>query len=245
MKHLFVSDCHLSPDRPEVIGSFINFLASIDAAEVKQLYILGDFFDVWIGDDDSECAMPDVIGALRELSARVPVFYMRGNRDFLVDSVFARRSGCQFLPDVCVRTFDGEAVLLMHGDLLCTGDRAYQAYRKVIRHPQTRRLIMALKPSLRKRIATGLRGYSGAANKRKTAAKMDVEQPAVNDYMNRFSVTRLIHGHTHQHAIYDFTLNGAPAQRIVLGSWHCNGSILELINGQAALCTLEIGGTPG
>lgn len=239
MKTFFVSDCHLSPERPKVIEYFGNFLDTV-GNEADQLFILGDLFDLWLGSDACSDSTCEVIDALKTLSEKMPVFFMRGNRDFLIDESFIARSGCRLLPDICLHRFDGEPILLMHGDLLCTDDRAYQIYRRIIRHPLTQHLVMSIRPDLRQRTANSLRGYSSRSLKAKPLDRTDAVQSTVENYMKRFSVNRLIHGHTHRPAIHEFELGGKPSQRIVLGDWYQNGSVLELENSQINLRTLPI-----
>lgn len=239
MKTAFISDCHISPERPEIIDYFDTFLKTI-GNEADQLFILGDLFDLWLGDDVRSADTKRIVDALRGLSKKIPVFCMRGNRDFLLDRDFAARSGCRLLPDICLHRFDEEPILLMHGDLLCTDDRSYQIYRYIIRHPLSRRLILSLKPGQRQRIANYLRTYSSKAIKTKSLIRMDAAQPSVEDYMTRFTVSRLVHGHTHRPAIHEFNLNGKPVQRVVLGDWYRNGSVLEFEAGQMNLRTLTI-----
>ncbi len=239
MKTVFVSDCHISPERPEIIEYFDTFLRTV-GNEADQLFILGDLFDLWLGDDIPSDDGERISVALRQLSKEIPVFCMRGNRDFLIGGDFAARSGCRLLPDICLRRFDEELILLMHGDLLCAADRSYQIYRRIVRHPLTYRLIMSIKPERRRRIANALRNYSSKAVKTKPLIEMDAAQSAVEEYMTRFAVTRLVHGHTHRPAIHEFELNGKPAQRIVLGDWYHNGSALELEAGRMNLRSLTI-----
>ena len=229
MTALFVSDCHLSPERPHIMDCFAGFLRG-RAKRAEQLFILGDLFDYWIGDDDPAEEFTDVIEALAGLSASVPVYFIAGNRDFMVGARFAQRTGCRLLPDMHILDAD-HPTLLMHGDLLCTADTGYQRYRRVIRHPLTMAAVRRLRPGWRRRLALSLRQKSRNAMTRKSEATMDVEQHTVTAYMRRFSVRRLIHGHTHRPAIHDFTMDGEPAQRIVLGDWYEQGSVLELDGG--------------
>jgi len=230
MSALFVSDCHLSPERPHIMDCFAGFLRG-RARRAGQLFILGDLFDYWIGDDDPAEEFAGVFRELAALGARIPVWFIAGNRDFMAGAQFARRTGCRLLPDLHVFNAD-RPTLLMHGDLLCTADITYQRYRRVIRHPLTmaaaRRLFWRSDSAMRRRQSS----LSRRAMAGKSEAVMDVEQRAVTACMRRFSVRRLIHGHTHRPAIHDFTLDGEPAQRIVLGDWYEQGSVLELDNGR-------------
>lgn len=233
MSALFVSDCHLSPERPHIMDCFAGFLQG-RARRAEQLFILGDLFDYWIGDDDPAEEFADVFRALAALGARIPVWFIAGNRDFMAGAQFARRTGCRLLPDTHVFNAD-RPTLLMHGDLLCTADTGYLRYRRIVRHPLTMAAARRLRLNWRRRIALSLRRNSRRAMAGKSEAVMDVEQRTVAAYMRRFSVRRLIHGHTHRPAIHDFTLDGEPAQRIVLGDWYEQGSVLELDNGRLRL----------
>ena len=237
MTELFVSDCHLSSERAHAIERFIGFLQG-RARHAERLFVLGDLFDYWIGDDDATREFDAVVEALAVLNESTPVHFIAGNRDFLIGERFARRSGCRLLPQTHVVKTQGAATLLMHGDLLCTGDTAYQRYRRVIRHPLTLAAIRRLRPGWRRRLAALLRRRSRDAIRRKPAAIMDVDEATVAAYMRRYAVRRLIHGHTHRPAIHDFTLDGKPAQRIVLGDWYERGSVLELKRGRPTLLTI-------
>ena len=230
MTALFVSDCHLSPERPHIMDCFAGFLRG-RARRADQLFILGDLFDYWVGDDDPAEEFAGVFRALAELGARIPVYFIAGNRDFMAGAQFARRTGCRLLPDLHVLDAD-RPTLLMHGDLLCTADTGYQRYRRIIRHPLAMAAARRLKLDWRRRIALSLRQSSRRAMAGQSETVSDVEQRAVTACMRRFSVRRLIHGHTHRPAIHDFTVDGEPAQRIVLGDWYEQGSVLELDNGR-------------
>lgn len=233
MSALFVSDCHLSPERPHIMDCFTGFLQG-RARRADQLFILGDLFDYWIGDDDPAEEFAGVFRALAALGARIPVWFIAGNRDFMAGAQFARRTGCRLLPDTHVLNAD-RPTLLMHGDLLCTADTGYLRYRRIVRHPLAMAAARRLRLNWRRRIALSLRQTSRRAMAGKSEAVMDVEQRTVTAYMRRFSVRRLIHGHTHRPAIHDFTLDGEPAQRIVLGDWYEQGSVLELDGGRLRL----------
>ena len=237
MTELFVSDCHLSAERAHAIERFIGFLHG-RARHAERLFILGDLFDYWIGDDAPAREFDAVVQALATVSESTPVHFIAGNRDFLIGERFARRSGCRLLPQEHVIETQGATVLLMHGDLLCTGDTAYQRYRRVIRHPLTLAAIHRLRPAWRRRLAVLLRRRSRDAIRRKPAAIMDVDETTVAACMRRHAVRRLIHGHTHRPAIHDFVLDGEPAQRIVLGDWYERGSVLELTHGRPTLLTI-------
>lgn len=227
MTTLFISDLHLDGSRPETTELFLEFLEE-EAAEASALYILGDFFEVWIGDDDDDLHHVQVMAGLKALSSSgVPVHLMHGNRDFLIGKRFAERTGVKLLADPTVIDLGGPT-LLMHGDTLCTDDLQYQKARRFLRNRLVQGIYLALPLSLRRRIAA----YARAKSKTDTAAKasyiMDVNQQAVEEAMRQHGVTRLIHGHTHRPAIHRFkSKDGKAMERIVLGDWYDQSSILR------------------
>ena len=228
MTTLFISDLHLDGSRPETTAQFLKFLAE-EARGAAALYILGDFFEVWIGDDDDDPHHARVMDGLRTLTAAgVPVFLMHGNRDFLIGERFAGRTGVKLLSDPALVDLDGKPTLLMHGDTLCTDDLQYQRARRFMRNGLVQGVYLALPLSLRRRIAA----YARAKSQKDTAAKasyiMDVNQDTVESVMAQHGVTRLIHGHTHRPAIHRFKgADGKAMERIVLGDWYEQSSILR------------------
>jgi UDP-2,3-diacylglucosamine hydrolase len=227
MTTLFVSDLHLHASRPAVTACFLRFL-SHTASQAQALYILGDLFESWIGDDAPGPTGIEVGAALRELTDRgIPCNFMQGNRDFLISRHFAARSGLALLPDETVIDLHGERALLMHGDTLCTDDHAYQRYRRIVHWPATQALYLALPVRARNHVEAQLRSRSTAAYDSKPAMVMDVNQRAVTAAMERHGVSLLIHGHTHRPAIHRFeTADRKAARRIVLGDWYEQGSVL-------------------
>ncbi len=223
---LFISDLHLEPERPDITQCFFNFLKH-EAPKADALYILGDFFEVWIGDDENTPFQRMVIAALKQLTdTGLPVYFMRGNRDFLIGDAFIRSTGCRFLQDPAVIHLYGKKVLLAHGDALCTSDHKHQAFRKYAQDPHYNRFFLKLPLWMRRTIARSIRK---ASQKHTTTAPyiiMDVTQAAVEQQMREHQVTQLIHGHTHRPAIHSFMLEDKPAERIVLGDWHTQGSML-------------------
>jgi UDP-2,3-diacylglucosamine hydrolase len=223
---LFIADLHLDGTRPRLIELFIQFLRD-RARHAAALYILGDLYEYWIGDDAPAAALRPTMAALAELHrSGVAVFFLHGNRDFLIDRGFARETGCQLLPEAVVIDLFGQPTLIMHGDTLCTDDQAYQAFRARIRNPVVRRILLSLSVRMRQRIARGLRDQSRRAIGDKTPEIMDVNPQAVEAAMRKHGVRRLIHGHTHRPAVHEFEIDGAPATRIVLGDWYEQGSVL-------------------
>lgn len=217
---VFVSDLHLSPDRPATVGLFLAFLAG-RAREADQLYLLGDIFDAWIGDDDEGTPNAEVKAALAAVTASgVRCHLMHGNRDFLIGRTFCRETGCRLLRDPTLARFAGEPTLLMHGDLLCTDDVAYQRFRRRIRNPLVQRLFLWRSLAARRQVAADYRSKSGAATAEKTLDIMDVNQETVALYLRRYGATRLIHGHTHRPGDHRLQIDGREAVRSVLAEWH-------------------------
>ncbi|NUU64749.1 UDP-2,3-diacylglucosamine diphosphatase [Enterobacteriaceae bacterium BIT-l23] len=228
MATLFIADLHLCAEEPAITAGFLRFLAG-DARKADALYILGDLFEAWIGDDDPEPLHRQVAQALRSLvDSGVPCFFIHGNRDFLVGQRFARESGMQLLPEEQVLSIDGRRVLIMHGDTLCTDDHGYQAFRARVHQGWLQTLFLALPLFIRKRIAARMRAGSKAANGSKSMEIMDVNQQAVREAMSRQQVRWLIHGHTHRPAIHPLDVDGEPAWRCVLGAWHREGSMIRV-----------------
>jgi len=224
---LFISDLHLAPERPVSVKLFLGFLRE-RARGAESLYILGDLFDAWIGDDDDTPPYPQIRAALRELTASgTRCLIMHGNRDFLIGRAFARDTGCTLLKDPTLIALADTPTLLMHGDLLCTDDLPYQKFRRRIRNPIVTRLALWKSLDKRRAMAADYRRKSGKAMSEKNEEIMDVNQGTVEDYMRRFGAARLIHGHTHRPADHQFPLDGRGATRSVLAEWrHDRGEVL-------------------
>lgn len=227
MTTLFISDLHLDGSRPEITRLFFEFLGG-EARDAEALYILGDLFEAWIGDDDDDPHHQAVIARLQDIARVVPVAVMRGNRDFLYGPRFAAMSGCRLLPDEEVIELHGTPTLLMHGDQLCTDDGEYQAVRRMAHDPAWQKAVLAKPLAERREMAREARRQSTIENAMKTSAIMDVNADAVAVAMREHGVTHLIHGHTHRPAVHEFELDGRPAQRIVLGDWYDQGSVLRV-----------------
>jgi UDP-2,3-diacylglucosamine hydrolase len=235
MARLFVSDVHLDGTAPQAIQQFLDFLAT-EAAGAEALYILGDLFEAWVGDDDQDPDKQRVCGGLRALSARgVACFALHGNRDFLLGTGFCERSGCRLLPDPVVAQIDGERVLLTHGDALCTDDHSYQELRSVVRSPVWQQRFLALPRAQRELLADEARAGSRRHTARTVPYIMDVNAAAVTAAFTAARVRRMIHGHTHRPGVHALQIDGAPAQRIVLGAWYEQGSYLRCEAGQYQL----------
>ena len=228
MATLFIADLHLHTEEPAITAGFLHFLDGV-AREADALYILGDLFEAWIGDDDPNPLHQRVAAAIRALvDSGVPCYFIHGNRDFLLGKRFARQSGMQLLPQEKVLNLYGRNVLIMHGDTLCTDDAGYQAFRAKVHQPWLQTLFLALPLFIRHRVAAKMRAGSRAANSSKSLAIMDVNQQAVIEAMEKHRVQWLIHGHTHRPAVHQLTANDAPAWRAVLGAWHSEGSMIRV-----------------
>ena len=235
MARLFVSDLHLDVASPRAIEQFLEFLAA-EGSGAEALYILGDLFEAWIGDDDPEPTRARICDALHRLtSGGVACFVMHGNRDFLLAEGFSRRTGCILLPDPVIAELHGERVLLTHGDALCTGDRAYQELRSTVRDALWQRRFLALPLAVRARLAERARAGSRAHTSRVVPNIMDVDPAAVAAAHRATGARRIIHGHTHRPGIHESTLDGAPAYRLVLGAWYEQGSVLIADSGRYEL----------
>ncbi len=237
MTTLFVSDLHLDPVRPHLVALFRDFLRN-EAAHADALYILGDLFEYWVGDDDPQPAAAEVAEGLSALAAGgVPVFFLRGNRDFLLRDGYAARCGMRILPDPCVIDLYGQPVLLMHGDTLCTDDAVYQAFRSQSREPAWQEAMLAQPLPVRVALAQQARAKSiehqravrpdAAAAAAGREDITDVSATAVETTLARHGIATLIHGHTHRPAIHQLTVAGQPRRRVVLGDWYEHGSVLR------------------
>ena len=236
MTTLFISDLHLDAARPDGIARFLRFMET-EARTASALYILGDLFEAWIGDDDTNPGYGPVIAALRRHN--VPCSFMHGNRDFLVGRRFATATGCELLAEYEVVELEGERVLMTHGDLLCTDDESYMALRAVVRDPAWQSDFLAKSTDERQRMADELRAKSRSAVSEKTEEIMDVNQSAVEQAMREHNVATLLHGHTHRPDVHRFTLDGGDATRIVLGSWYDQGSVVRWNEDGFELADLE------
>lgn len=235
MTTLFISDLHLDASRPAITDLFLAFLRS-EALAADALYILGDLFEAWIGDDTPSPAADAVAAALKEVSdAGVPVYFIRGNRDFLLGEQYAARAGMRILPDPCVIDLYGTPVLLQHGDLLCTDDLPYQQFRAQTRDPAFQAQFLA--QPLAARIAFAQKARD-ASQSRQSEMKQgdraqfetvtDVSPAEVEATFVRYGVDTMIHGHTHRPAVHSLMAGGQARTRIVLGDWYEQGSVLRV-----------------
>ena len=235
MSSLFISDLHLTEERPEANERFIGFLED-KAREAGALYILGDFFEYWIGDDDVEQAFNAVIaGLLRDLSREVKLYLMHGNRDFLIAERFCGATGAQLLQDPTVADVEGVKTLLMHGDTLCTDDLDYQAWRRTARNPAFQADFLSKSIPERRRLILQMRERSKEVVQGKPAEIMDVNDEAVREVLRRHDVRRLIHGHTHRPGRHTIEVDGRRCERWVLPDWYGRGGYLEVARGAPRL----------
>ncbi|MGQ0428479.1 MAG: UDP-2,3-diacylglucosamine diphosphatase [Gammaproteobacteria bacterium] len=227
MSDWFASDLHLDPSAPDIAARFLRFLAG-PAQGARALYLLGDLFEAWVGDDDPEPTHRPVVAAIAKLAVSGTLVYvMRGNRDFLLGERFCAESGAILLDDPAVVTAGGTRVLLTHGDGLCTDDRAYQRLRALVRDARVRPGFARLPLPVRRRLAVEAR--AGSREHLATAAEYitDVNPEAVTALFAAAGVGTMIHGHTHRPAVHEHTVGGAIATRIVLGDWHAGAQVVR------------------
>lgn len=219
MQRFFIADIHLNDHEPVITTGFLQFIDSLPA--YSELYILGDLFDYWIGDDELTPLHQQIASALCHLRQRnVTVYFVHGNRDFLLAQRFAQACQMQLLPDINLINNQHSKLLILHGDLLCTDDQDYQKFRKKIHNRWLQKLFLSLPLFLRRKIATKLRGESQQHNNRKSERIMDVNQQAVVEMIQQYQADMMIHGHTHKPAIHIFNVNAKEVKRMVLGAWH-------------------------
>lgn len=230
MTLLFVADLHLRPERPDLSRAFLEFLQQ-DVPGADALYLLGDIFEAWIGDDAPMPGLEAIYDELAALSARgTALYFQHGNRDFLVGQAFLDTLGARALPDQQLISVPGGQALLMHGDQLCTDDTEYQAFRAQVRNPVWQQQFLSQTVEERLAIARQLRAASKARGAEKSADIMDVNPQAVSDALQQAGVDLLIHGHTHRPAIHDDQIRAGSGTRIVLGDWDENGWYLQIDN---------------
>ena len=239
MTTLFVSDLHLEAERPDIGEQFIEFLKT-DASEAEALYILGDLFEAWVGDDDPNAHYFKIKRALRKLTdGGIPVYFLHGNRDFMIGKGFANETGVKILPDPYRVDMYGQKALLSHGDALCTDDVQYQRVRVMTRNPDWQASMLAKPLKERLRIAAEARRQSLEQTLNLNMNIMDVNQDAVKKALIEHRVDILLHGHTHRPAVHDVNEDqGLNATRIVLGDWYEQGSVVRWDEGGPRLVGL-------
>ena len=224
----FIADLHLAQNRPDMTACFLRFLKD-EAIHAQRLYILGDLFEAWIGDDDDSAYLTSIAEALTALSALgTTIYYIHGNRDFLLGQRFAKKSAMILLPEIDLIDLYGESIVIMHGDTLCTRDVGYQNFRKKSRSWWWQALIKSLPLFVRKKIAADYRKKSVAATAIKSQDIMDVTPDEVVKCLENYHSQLLIHGHTHRPAVHELNANNKAAKRIVLGDWYEQGAWLKV-----------------
>lgn len=225
---LLISDLHLEEERPDITRAFLRFLQT-RASQAEALYILGDFFEAWIGDDAMTPFQRSIAQALRQVAdGGTRIFLMHGNRDFMIGTCFCREAGCTLLADPSRVELAGHPVLLMHGDSLCTRDAAYMRMRRILRNPVVLWILRHLPLATRHKLARKLRSESRMQTQQKAVEITDVTPEEIPRLLAAQGVPTLIHGHTHRPAVHELQVGGLPAQRIVLGDWDRQGWALEV-----------------
>ena len=241
MSLLLISDLHLQPTRPDIMSGLTRLLDNLPQG-CRQLYILGDLFEYWIGDDAPLPGTDLLADQLYQLHRQgLQIFFQAGNRDFLVGNAWLQKAGAQLLPEAFKLRFpDGVLTLLMHGDQLCTDDTEYQAFRKTVRDPLWKQAFLSKTIQERIAIAENLRAESQMRGAEKNQEIMDINQQTLEHVMDKASVTRLIHGHTHRPARHQLTINNKPAERIVLGDWDKKGWYIHATPEGTELISFEL-----
>ena len=231
MTTIFISDLHLDKDRPKVIRYFIDFLNNLES-DIESLYILGDFVEYWVGDDDPGDGLEEVFSSIKKKSNSIPIYFMHGNRDFMISEKFCNHHGMKFLKDPTKIKLHGKKILLMHGDTLCIDDIEYQKFRTMVRSPLWQNEM--LKKSLEERInlAKMLRAKSLSETGTKDEVIMDVSNDEVISQLKKHDVDMIIHGHTHRPNIHKIISENRECKRIVLGDWYDKSFILRISDGE-------------
>ncbi|MDA7748429.1 UDP-2,3-diacylglucosamine diphosphatase [Gammaproteobacteria bacterium] len=231
MTTIFISDLHLDKDRPKVIRYFIDFLNNLES-DIESLYILGDFVEYWVGDDDPGDGLEEVFSSIKKKSNSIPIYFMHGNRDFMISEKFCNHHGMKFLKDPTKIKLHGKKILLMHGDTLCVDDIEYQKFRTMVRSPLWQNEM--LKKSLKERInlAKMLRAKSLSETGTKDEVIMDVSNDEVISQLKKHDVDMIIHGHTHRPNIHKIISEDREYKRIVLGDWYDKSFILRISDGE-------------
>lgn len=238
MTTLFISDLHLDASRPAITELFLDFLAG-EVREAKALYILGDLFEVWLGDDDPDSHHARIADALA--AAGIPVYLIIGNRDFLLGKDYAQRAGMEILTEPYCLDLYATSTVILHGDVLCTDDTSYQTFRTLVRNPAWQQDFLSRPLEVRRALAEQARKASRNRGQAMTADVMDTNANAVAAAFRAHGVTRMIHGHTHRPAMHRLIVDGTARERIVLGDWYTQGSVLRVDENGAELNVLPLG----
>jgi len=239
MTTLFISDLHLEAARPEIAEQFFAFLKT-EAESADALYILGDLFESWVGDDDPNAHCAEIKSAIRSLTdLGIPVFFMHGNRDFMIGDDFANETGVKLLPDPYVLDIHGSKVLLTHGDAMCTDDVEYQAIRQMTRNPEWQAMMLQKPLAERQAFAAQARAASVAHGKTIDDDISDVNADSVAAAFREHGVSMMLHGHTHRPQVHQLEVDGNDAKRIVLGDWYSQGSVVRWDENGPSLNAME------
>ena len=235
MTTLFISDLHLTPAAPEITDCFIHFMRT-EAVHADALYVLGDLFEFWIGDDDTGDFAQQIKQEFKQLTTQgVPCYFIQGNRDFLLGKRFARDTGITLLDEEQVIDLYGRKAVILHGDTLCIDDVSYQNYRKKVHQPWLQWIFNRLPFALKQKIVSKIQGDIRDHKQHKSMQIMDVTQSEVEQVMVRHDVDLMIHGHTHRPDIHHFSTSDGEKTRIVLGDWYTQGSVLVCQHGEMTL----------
>tara|TARA_Y100001980_G_C14483630_1_gene261713 strand:+ start:52 stop:777 length:726 start_codon:yes stop_codon:yes gene_type:complete len=227
MTTVFLSDIHISDQHPEISKHLEEFLLE-EGSKTDTIFVLGDLFEYWLGDDDPNPSFAEIKNLLRKLSDKnISIFFIHGNRDFLIGESFAEETGCHILRDPHVIDLYGKKVLISHGDIFCTDDKEYQLFRNQTRDPAWKKFILNKPLAFRKNFAKKARLQSQEHTSSEKSKIMDVNEDEILKMYEKYNVDIIIHGHTHRPAIHDVFFNGRNCQRIVLGDWYEQGSILK------------------
>ncbi len=225
-KTIFIADLHLDKMYPNAVSAFLCFLQRLERDNVEALYILGDLFEYWIGDDSIDKTSAKIASAIKKFSQFAPVYFIHGNRDFLLGERFAQQCGMKILGECEEIELYGIKTLILHGDTLCTDDADYMAFRQKVRSATWQAQILKWPAWLRRFKAWQYRRHSKKANQQKSQAIMDVNHQSVIDTMRKHNAKQMIHGHTHRPKIHHFKIDGENVSRNVLGDWYEQGSVL-------------------
>ncbi|MGR5238196.1 UDP-2,3-diacylglucosamine diphosphatase [Vibrio alfacsensis] len=228
MTTLFISDLHLTPSRPDITECFVTFMRT-EATHADTLYVLGDLFEFWVGDDDKTPFADQIRAEFKALThSGVSVFFIQGNRDFLLGKRFCKETGMTLLDDVCTIDLYGQETVILHGDTLCIDDVKYQEFRKTVHKPWLQWLFNRIPWFVKKRIVSKVQSDIRDDKQTKSLEIMDVNQGEVECVLSQAGVDLMIHGHTHRPGTHTFDMNGAKKTRIVLGDWYTQGSVLKV-----------------
>lgn len=241
MTTLFIADLHLSPLRPDITACFLRFMQE-EAPSAEKLYVLGDLFEFWIGDDDNSPFNVTIKDAFKALTASgVACYFIQGNRDFLLGQRFCKETGMALLPETAVIDLYGTPTVILHGDTLCTKDEKYQEFRKTVHQKWLQRLFNCIPLFIRKKIVSNIQNKIKQQKHSKQMEIMDVTPEEVVNVLEANQVTHMIHGHTHRPNTHKHQTNQGPAIRIVLGDWYTQGSILVCDNNGCELQQRSLG----